>query len=202
MTALQLVTSKAEPRVDSRLIAEQLGLQHESVLKLVSLYASDFEQFGKLRFQIGASGAGQKTKSALLNEDQCYLLLAFSRNTAKVRALKVNLVTAFREARSGQQVDALEYLPGYHALHDRAHELAKDSSNEKFVHMNLAKLVNRTVGIGSGERGSVPPAVKSRIVVAQELALRAMEAANDHHDAYAKAKVALDGLGRALQVKT
>jgi phage regulator Rha-like protein len=201
MTAVALTTTAGEPRVDSRLVADQLGLQHESVIKLIASYPKDFEEFGKVRFQIGASEAGQKTKSALLNEDQCYLLLAFSRNTAKVRELKVRLVRAFREARAGEQIHSAEYLPGYHALHDRAHELAGNSSNEKFVHMNLNKLVNKTVGIEAGARSKLPPAMKSRIVVAQELAAAAMESANDHHEAYAKAKDALGTLGRALRLK-
>lgn len=72
-----------EPRADSRDIAKRLRLQHESVYKNLKERKADFEQFGKLRFEIGASASGQTEKYAMLNEDQAYLLLAYSRNTAK-----------------------------------------------------------------------------------------------------------------------
>lgn len=191
MSALVEVV-KGEPRVDSRLLAEQLGNAHESVMRLLTDYQADFEQLGILRFQIGEiTGRGQPAKFTLLNEDQAYLLLTYSRNTAKVRALKVRLVQAFRDARSGQTVTSIEYLPGYHELHSLAHELAAGSPNERFVHMNLNKLVNKTVGIGSGERQTVATPTKSAIVVAQTLATKAMSGAKDHHDGYQAAKQAL-----------
>lgn len=114
--------------------------------------------------------------------------------------LKANLVAAFKEARAGKAIDALEYLPGYHALHDQLHDLAKDSSNEKFVHSNVNRLINKTVGIEAGTRSKQPPAIKARLAVAQEVALRSMESANDHHDGYQMAKDALGTLGKALRV--
>ena len=89
-----------EPRADSRDITQHLGNPHETVMRLVNDYRADFEQFGILRFQIGEiQGRGQPEKFALLNEDQTYLLLTYSRNTARVRALKVKLVQAFGAAR-------------------------------------------------------------------------------------------------------
>lgn len=101
MTAIQLTQVRQEVLADTRMLADQLGIQRASVFKMVNDYRSDFEQLGILRFQIGEiQGRGQPEKFALLNEDQCYLLLTFSRNTAKVRQLKVNLVLAFKNARS------------------------------------------------------------------------------------------------------
>lgn len=68
---------------------------------MVKKYAGNFEQLGILRFETEEiKGRGQPEKFALLNEDQTYLLLTFSRNTAKVRQLKVNLVRAFKHARN------------------------------------------------------------------------------------------------------
>lgn len=50
---IPLVEIDHEPRVDSRLIAEQLGVEHESFRKLLYQYQDDFEEFGQLRFEIG-----------------------------------------------------------------------------------------------------------------------------------------------------
>lgn len=50
---IPLVEIDHEPRVDSRLIAEQLGIKHQSFRELIQDYQTDFEEFGKLRFEIG-----------------------------------------------------------------------------------------------------------------------------------------------------
>ena len=95
---LVLVATKTEPRVDSRLLAKQLGIKHPNLFAQVKTHKTDFEEFGKVTFQTGALPSGQSEKFATLNEDQAYLLLTYSRNTAKVRALKVKLVKAFAQA--------------------------------------------------------------------------------------------------------
>lgn len=200
---LTLIEKKGEDRVDTRLLAEQLQNQHRPVVALVDKYQSKFEQFGKVLFEKApspGSRTGQSERYALLNEDQCYFLLSLSRNTDHVVDLKANLVRAFKEARTGREAVAIEYLPGYHQLHSKAHELASGSPNERFVHMNLNKLVNKTVGAASGQRSTVPLPVRSMTVVAQTVALNAMENAKDHHDGYEKAKTALNQLSHALIV--
>lgn len=98
--AIVLVHQKAEPRVDSRLIAKQLAKQHRSVYRLIADHQEDHETFGILRFEIAEiDGRGQPERFALLNEDQCYLLLTHTRNTEQTRRLKVALVKAFGDAR-------------------------------------------------------------------------------------------------------
>ena len=110
-SSIQLVHSAGEARVDSRLIAGQLGNQHESSMKLLRSYREDFEELGILRFQIGEiTGRGQPEQFALLNEDQTYLLLAYSKNTKRVRSLKVRLVKAFRDARNKAGLDSMMKL--------------------------------------------------------------------------------------------
>ena len=198
-----LASAKDEPRVDTRVLADHLGNQHQNVFELVKTYQADFEELGLLRFQTGAvnvEGArGVKhTKFALLNEDQCYLLLTFSRNTTQVRALKLRLVKAFREARAGRALTDTEYLPTYHALHDEIHRLAAGSPNERFVHMNVNKAINKAVGISAGVRGAADLPCKSLLIVTQMAAANAMKGANDHHDGYANAKAAIANVAAAV----
>lgn len=120
MTNVPLQIVRGEPRADTRVLAGQLGIQAENAYATVKKYQSDFEQLGILRFETGEiRGRGQPEKFALLNEDQSYLLLAFSRNTARVRQLKVNLVKAFRDARNGgQRTTARDRLPMQHKILD------------------------------------------------------------------------------------
>lgn len=199
--ALPLATIKGETRVDSRLLAEGLGLQHRSVFKLVSDNRADFAALGKVRFEIAASPGsvtGQASKFALLNEDQCYLLLTYSRNTERVRGLKLRLVQAFREARSTAEMRRAEYLPGYHQLHDDIQALAAGSPNVRFVHLNVNKLVNRTAGLDAGERSRAAAPQLAAVILAQNLAARAMRGAGDHHEGFARAKMALHSLQSLL----
>lgn len=202
MTNITIITAHEEPRVDTRNLANHLGIQHRSAFKLVEVYPDDFKALGVVRFEIakplkGAKG-GRPERSALLNEDQAYLLLAYSRNTAKVRALKVELVKAFRDARAAAQAHKRDYLPGYHQMHDVVHALAAGSPNEKFVHINLNKLVNRVAGIEAGQRRTLAAPAMSLTVVAQTIATKAMADAQDHRDGFQRAKAALGRLQAVL----
>lgn len=108
---IRLVQAEGEARVDSRLIAERLGVRHKNTYDLIKRYEADFRELGILPFQTEEiRGRGQPEKFALLNEDQAYLLLTYSRNTKKVRALKISLVKAFRDARYQAGLDSMMRL--------------------------------------------------------------------------------------------
>lgn len=199
--AIHIITTKDEARVDTRDMAAMLTHKHQSLFELVKTYAADFEQFGKVRFQTGASPGsrtGQTVKFALLTEDQSYLLLTYTRNTAKTRELKVALVKAFRDARAASQAREQGYLPSLHQMHDVAHALAAGSPNEKFVHINLNQLVNRVAGIEAGQRRTLAAPVMASLILAQTIATKAMAGAQDHKDGFARAKAALGPLQGVL----
>ncbi|WP_095149074.1 Rha family transcriptional regulator [Pseudomonas sp. Irchel s3a18] len=112
IVTVPLAQYKGEARADSRVLAAQLGNQHENTYDLIKRYEADFRQLGVLRFETGKPSAGlqggRPEAYALLNEDQSYLLLTYSRNTPKVRALKISLVKAFCETRYGNACQTLE----------------------------------------------------------------------------------------------
>ena len=84
-----------------------------------------------------------------------------------------------------------EYLPSYHAMSDRIHELAQGSPNERFLHMNTAKLVNQVAGIEAGQRPGAPLPKQSVLAVAHMLAAGAIEQATDRHQIQGLVKKAL-----------
>lgn len=198
-TALALVYGKNEPRVDSRLLAQHLGNTHKHVRELLTDYTADFRELGVLRFETAKPGrqGGRPEHYALLNEDQAYLLLAYSRNTPKVRQLKIRLVKAFREARQAQEMHRTDYLPTYAALHDEIQALAAGSANERFVHLNINKLVNKAVGIEAGQRSRLGLPHKSMVTAAQFIASQAMRGAAEHKEGYRLAKLALERFNSA-----
>ena len=105
-----LVVSSGDgvPVVDSRVIAEKCGVQHESIQRAISEYQTTIEEaFGILRFEIGVlSGAGQPPRFALLTEDQATFLITLTRNTPQVVAFKAALVKAFAEAKRQLSIPA------------------------------------------------------------------------------------------------
>jgi phage regulator Rha-like protein len=202
MNTVALIHSKGEPRVDSRIMAMELGNQHDNVAQLLKKYSADFKQFGILRFETGVIvGRGQPEQFALLNEDQCYLLLTYTRNTPKVRSLKINLVKAFREARDQASITDAQYLPFYHAMHDevaalaqRAKDLGSDTA-ERIFHVNANKALNAAMGIASGQRGALDMSQRLILTTLQAIYRRhlhdALEAGADHREAGRRAKAAV-----------
>ena len=91
--------------VDSRLLAQELGIQHRSFYqKLILKYQQEIEEdWGVLRFEIAkpleGSPGGRPERYALLTEQQSYLVLTYSKNTPQARQCKRNLVKAFDEAK-------------------------------------------------------------------------------------------------------
>jgi len=91
--------------VDSRLIAEVLGVNHgDWVRNIIKKYQPEIEEdFGAIRFENGFNGVGSNGGKAevyaLLTEDQATCLMTYSKNTDQVRAAKRNLVKSFAKAK-------------------------------------------------------------------------------------------------------
>lgn len=195
----ELTQVKEGRRADTRLLAQHLGNTHKSVFELVKNYKADFDAFGILRFQTEViQGRGQPEKFALLNEDQAFLLLTYSRNTAKVRALKGKMVAAFRDARRAAEVRHVEYLPAYHQLHDAIKVAANGSPNERFMHINANKVLNQLAGIESGQRPGAGSLQQSMLAVGAALAAKAVLKAKDGHGLHEHIKAALKPLAGVL----
>ena len=196
--AFTLTTVKAEPRIDSRLLAKSLRNKHKAVMALIERYADKFKDFGQLPFkkEVGdrAQGGGNPERFALLNEDQAFFLLSLSRNNDHVVSLKAKLVKAFGEARRASGQHGTEYLPSYHQLHDELHALAAGSDHERHVHMNVNRLINKTVGLDPGQRSAASMPVQSLLAVAQAVAVKAARGAPDHRAGYQRIKSAMAAL--------
>ena len=197
--AIALQTGRDEtPRVDSRELAQRLGVKHKNTIELLDKHKADFLELGHLPFQteVGyrAQGGGKAERFALLNEDQAYLLLTYSRNTAKVRGLKVKLVQAFSAARKAAEQRKCEYLPTYHLAHDALKGLAPDRLRQQHLHMNVNKLLNKVAGLDAGQRHGAQPGSLSVLAVGQMLAAQAATGASDDKAAYACIKQALKPL--------
>lgn len=92
--------------VDSRLVAEKLGIEHKAFLQTLKKYQDKIEsRFGTIAFQMESSKMPdgrinpKPEKYALLTENQALILMTFSRNTEEVVECKFALVEAFDKAK-------------------------------------------------------------------------------------------------------
>ena len=105
MSNLNVTTQNNTLVVDSRLIAEDLGIEHKNLMQTIKKHQSVIDQhFGVVLFETSkppeGSQGGRPENIAYLTEDQATLLMSFSRNTEQVINCKVNLVKAFSQAKS------------------------------------------------------------------------------------------------------
>ena len=77
---------------------------------------------------------------------------------------------------------------------------AGSSPNEKFVHLNVNRLINQTAGIEAGQRAGASFPTQSLLVVAQTVAAQAMQQAPDHRAGFQQTKAALLALTQATMI--
>lgn len=104
MSELIVIENEGELVVDSRLIAQELSIEHRSFMETVGNYKTLVEQeFGVLRFETAkpqeGSKGGRPARYVLLTEDQSTFLMTLSSNTPEVVRCKINLVKAFSKAK-------------------------------------------------------------------------------------------------------
>ena len=100
---LDIVIDKDNLLVNSRAIAKQLNIEHDSLCSTLDKYKEKIKLFGELREtgedQLNSVNARNTIKSYLLNEDQAYFLGTLSRNTDVAVEFKYWLVEQFSRAR-------------------------------------------------------------------------------------------------------
>ncbi|RUT10558.1 hypothetical protein DSM107010_41250 [Chroococcidiopsis cubana SAG 39.79] len=103
MTNLTVIERDGILVVDSRLVAQRLGIEHHTLLKTIDKYLARLEAKSPVRFEVDVvkrpQGGGSPTRYALLDERQATLLMTYSRNTEQVLDCKDALVDAFERAK-------------------------------------------------------------------------------------------------------
>jgi phage regulator Rha-like protein len=96
---LRIENIGGELLIDSRLIADRLGIKHDSLFATIEKHYDRLSAKNQVRFEIEfrerAQGGKSKVRYALLDERQSTLLMTYSRNTEQVLDCKDALVDAF-----------------------------------------------------------------------------------------------------------
>lgn len=172
-----LINHKSEPRIDSRVISELAGIQHESLSATIKSHQSRLRELGSLPRQSlkeltdlksGKSGRkrGRPEISYLLNEPQLDYLLRITRgrDPERINQFKLDVTKAFTKRRAAEPIRR-EYLPGYHESRDRLKALGA----QRHHYINLARAENRVAGLSDGERGTADEQQLGLLVVMQKI---------------------------------
>lgn len=188
MNDISIICSNNELRTDSRNLASLLNHRHRTILENVDKYNCELMELGPLPFETekGSSlpqgGFAKETRFSLLNEDQCYFILTLMRNNDHVVKAKLNLVKAFRDARTqlayrdiaridGKQVRKLETK----AISDLVdYAKAKGSKSADMYYTNITKMTNKLLGIESGTRDNLDARTLGNIAVMEKIVSNAV----------------------------
>ena len=214
MQDLVQFNSNLIPLVDSRLMSSRLDVRHRDMMRdILDKYSSDFIEFGSFaRLLAKPEGGGRPQPYYLLNENQCYLLLTYIKNTPKARRLKQNLVQAFSDARDllaqtqsarieGKKVRRLE-TDSIKMLVDYAS--AKGSKSAERYYTNVTKMTNSLLGIEAGQRDNLSPTQLKQLSAIEtivDLAIRdGLKAELEYKDIYQLAKTRASALVDVLKI--
>ncbi len=103
MSALiELIESEAGALISSRIISENVGVEHRATTSLIRKHRKKLETLGSVTFEMSAKSVTGQERHALLNEDQAIFVLTLSRNTKQVVEFKLALTKAFSKLRRKQ----------------------------------------------------------------------------------------------------
>lgn len=141
MSNIQITTINETLVVDSRLVAEELGIKHKTFLETIRKYLSEFEEMGVMTFEtakpLEGSQGGRPETFCYLNEDQATYAMTLSRNTDTVRQCKRNLVKAFSEAKKLIKSNQPELSPA-EAILQMAQFMVEQERKTKEIEAKLA----------------------------------------------------------------
>lgn len=135
--------------VDSRVIADVLGIEHNALMKSIKKYKKEIEaDFERLGFEILNVPVSipntdkqriDKLTICHLTEDQALFIGTLSRNTEKVVSFKMKLVKSFQEARKKRMQTIALPTPKEMAL------LVIQAEDEKEKALEQLKLAEKTI---------------------------------------------------------
>lgn len=177
-----------EPVLDSRVAARELGVEHESIIKLLGEYSEESSDLksdllGVVRFETEkrpGSRTGQKERYALLSERQALLLITMVRNSPEALRAKERLVDAFLAMRAAllsrkidkvvrrELTDALRDSGEAERTHGHAYSLYTDLVYRAVLGMD-AKHYREAIGLGKDEP------VRAHLTAAQDETVRKFE---------------------------
>ncbi|MFZ2581114.1 MAG: hypothetical protein WAX30_16470 [Citrobacter portucalensis] len=172
-----LIMRNHEPRIDSRLFADHVGIKHKNLYALIKSHKTELRELGTLPFQTETCAhdtGATVARFALINADQFDYMcrIVRGRDPERMKRFKLDVTKAFAKRRAVDPVRR-EYLPGYH----ESREGLKALGAEKHHYINLARAENRVTGLMGGERRSATEQQLGALIVMQKIEQAAFDEA-------------------------
>ncbi|HDS5358696.1 TPA: hypothetical protein QHT96_002282 [Enterobacter roggenkampii] len=172
-----LIMRNHEPRIDSRLFADHVGIKHKNLYALIKSHKTELRELGTLPFQTETCAhdtGATVARFALINADQFDYMcrIVRGRDPERMKRFKLDVTKAFAKRRAVDPVRR-EYLPGYH----ESREGLKALGAEKHHYINLARAENRVTGLMDGERRSATEQQLGALIVMQKIEQAAFDEA-------------------------
>lgn len=172
-----LIIRNHEPRIDSRLFADHVGIKHKNLYALIKSHKTELRELGTLPFQTETCAhdtGATVARFALINADQFDYMcrIVRGRDPERMKRFKLDVTKAFAKRRAVDPVRR-EYLPGYH----ESREGLKALGAEKHHYINLARAENRVTGLMGGERRSATEQQLGALIVMQKIEQAAFDEA-------------------------
>ncbi|OCL28421.1 Rha family transcriptional regulator [Gilliamella sp. wkB171] len=169
---IELVQTK-DVRIDSRLVAKEMGIKHKNLYELMTKHKNALRQFGSLTsFETEAVKKAESRgikyqRYYLLNENQFDLIsrLVRGKNHEQIIDFKVRVTKAFAVSRKRETVKR-ESLAFYHESRD---SLSTMSGVEKYHYINLARAENKMIGLSTGERQKADEVQLGMLICLQQI---------------------------------
>lgn len=180
---------------DSRIIAVGTNNKHHSITAVIQKYLTDFEDFGKVRFEMEPLASGQKEKVYILNQQQATLLMTYLRNSEITRKFKKELVRQFYlmqqfiferqskhwlETREQGKLTRKAETDVLKKLVEYAEEQGSLHSDKMYV--AYTKLTNKICGISGRDNATAQQL--SSLTVAENIILHCIQAGIDENKHY------------------
>ena len=180
---------------DSRIIAVGTNNKHHSITAVIQKYLTDFEDFGKVRFEMEPLASGQKEKVYILNQQQATLLMTYLRNSEITRKFKKELVRQFylmqqfifeRQSKHWLETRAQGKLTRK-AETDVLKQLVEYAEEQGSLHSDkmyvaYTKLTNKICGISGRDNATAQQL--SSLTVAENIILHCIQAGIDENKHY------------------
>jgi phage regulator Rha-like protein len=204
MNDLPVVILNGELRTDSRDLASLLDHRHRNIFANIKRYENEMAQLSIVRFEnarLKTERLGEREQVfAMLTEDQCYFLLTLMRNNETVVKAKLNLVKAFRDARTQLAMRDIARVEGKEVRKVETGAIAKlvdyatasGSKNASRYYGNVTRMTNDLLGIKSGERDNLGARELNDLAIIERIVTNAISdgiaAGMNYKDVYQLAK--------------
>ena len=134
---------EGELRVDSRDIADKLGVTHKNTIDMIRRFQRKLEKYGKVAFESAPLSTENRGTQIItvcyLNERQSTFLVTLSRNSDKAVDLKQNLTDSYHYYKAKQEAKEIKHIPAPPTYIESLRQLADQIEKNQLLETKITE---------------------------------------------------------------